>query len=136
MGPTRNTLSLMQQKDQSRHLKPFYCYAMYSPLRFSLNLWDQIMPQAILTLNHIQGSHINPNLSVWSQVFGLADINQTPIEPPAQHLLVQEKPSTRKSHPMPWTPGILDMTHFSLQWHMHYQLSTGTSVKLLNTNSY
>jgi hypothetical protein len=71
---------------------------------FPLNLWDQLLPQAILTLNHLRGSRINPNLSAWAQVFGLADFNRTPIGPPGQHLLVHEKPSNRKS----WAPHALD----------------------------
>jgi hypothetical protein len=71
---------------------------------FPLNLWDQLLPQAILTLNHLRGSRINPNLSAWAQVFGLADFNRTPIGPPGQHLLIHEKPLNRKS----WAPHALD----------------------------
>jgi hypothetical protein len=71
---------------------------------FPLNLWDQLLPQAILTLNHLRGSRINPNLSAWAQVYGLADFNRTPIGPPGHHLLIHDKPLNRKS----WDPHALD----------------------------
>jgi len=37
---------------------------------FPLNLWDQLLPQAILTLNLMRPYRINPKLSAYSQVHG------------------------------------------------------------------
>jgi hypothetical protein len=42
---------------------------------FPIHLWDQIVPQAIITLNLLRGSRINPKLSAWAQVHGNFDFN-------------------------------------------------------------
>jgi hypothetical protein len=49
---------------------------------FPLHLWCRLLPQALLTLNLLRGSRINPNLSAWAQVHGQYDFNRTPIAPP------------------------------------------------------
>ena len=49
---------------------------------FPLHLWDRLVPQAIITLNLLQGSHRNPKLSAWAQFNGQFDFNHTPIAPP------------------------------------------------------
>jgi len=67
---------------------------------FPLHLWDKLIPQAILTLNLMRGSCINPNLSAWAQVHGNYDFNCTPIAPPGVKVLVHEKPSNRTT----WAP--------------------------------
>jgi hypothetical protein len=36
---------------------------------FPLRLWDRLLPQALLTLNLLCGSRINPNLSAHAQLF-------------------------------------------------------------------
>ena len=57
-----------------------------------LHLWDQLLPQVLLTINLLCGSIINPNLSAYAQVNGLYDFNRTPVAPPGIQLLVHEKP--------------------------------------------
>ena len=42
---------------------------------FPLNLWDKLVPQAEITLNLLQPSCINPNLSAYAQVHGNFDFN-------------------------------------------------------------
>ena len=37
---------------------------------FPLHLWDLLLPQAELTLNLLRGSHVNPALSAYAQVYG------------------------------------------------------------------
>jgi hypothetical protein len=71
---------------------------------FPLHLWDRLLEQAVLTLNLLRGSRINPNLSAWEQVYGAFDFNRTPIAPPGIHVLVHEKPDARKS----WSPHATD----------------------------
>lgn len=71
---------------------------------FPLHLWDRLLPQAILSLNLLRGSRINPKLSAWAQVFGAYDFNRTPIAPPGIRVLVHEKPSVRKT----WSPHAVD----------------------------
>ena len=49
--------------------------------RFSGNQWDWLIPQSIITLNMLQPSRINPNLSVYMQIWGNFDFNKTPLAP-------------------------------------------------------
>ena len=67
---------------------------------FPLHLWDKLLPQALMTLNLLRGSRINPQLSAYAQVHGQFDFNKTPLAPPGTHVLVHEKPSNRGT----WAP--------------------------------
>jgi hypothetical protein len=49
---------------------------------FPLHLWDRLVPQALITLNLLCGSRINPKQSAYSQVFGNFNYNKTPMAPP------------------------------------------------------
>jgi Reverse transcriptase (RNA-dependent DNA polymerase) len=71
---------------------------------FPLHLWDRLLPQALLTLNLLRGSRINPKLSAHAQMNGHYDFNRTPIAPPGIRVLVHEKPSARGT----WAPHALD----------------------------
>ena len=67
---------------------------------FPLHLWDRLLPQAILTLNLLRGSPINPKLLAHSQLFGAFDYNKTPLAPPGICVLVHEKLSPHTA----WAP--------------------------------
>jgi hypothetical protein len=71
---------------------------------FPLHLWDRLLPQAILSLNLLRGSRINPKLSAWAQLFGAFDFNRTPLAPPGVRVIVHEKPDKRSS----WSPHGVD----------------------------
>ena len=71
---------------------------------FPLNLWDQLLPQAEITLNLLRRSRINPQLSAHVQIHGAFDFNRTPLGPPGTRVLVHEKPSVRQS----WAPHAVD----------------------------
>jgi hypothetical protein len=71
---------------------------------FPLHLWDRLLPQALLTLNLLRASRINPKLSAYAQVFGQYSYNTTPIAPPGTHFLIHEKPGARES----WAPHAVD----------------------------
>jgi hypothetical protein len=47
--------------------------------RFPITLWDKLLPQAVLTLNLLRTSRINPKLSAHAQLHGIFDINKTPL---------------------------------------------------------
>jgi len=64
---------------------------------FPLHLWDKLLPQALLTLNLLCGSRINPKLSAYAQVYGHFDFNRTPIAPPGIKVLAHKNPSVRTS---------------------------------------
>jgi hypothetical protein len=61
-------------------------------------------PQAILTLNLMRGSRINPKLSAWAQVNGNYDFNRIHIAPQGIRVLVYETPTVRAS----WSPHAVD----------------------------
>ena len=71
---------------------------------FPIHLWDRLLPQAILTLNLLRTSRINPQLSAYSQLFGAFDFTKTPLAPPGTKVLAHEKPAKRQS----WAPHGVD----------------------------
>jgi hypothetical protein len=71
---------------------------------FPLNLWDRLLPQALITLNLLRQSRINPLLSAYAQVHGAFDYNRTPMAPPGTRVMIHEKPSARKT----WAPHAVD----------------------------
>ena len=64
---------------------------------FPLFLWDRLLPQAMLTLNLLRGSRMNPKLSAHAQLFGPFDYNRTPLAPPGTRVIIHDKPSNRDS---------------------------------------
>ena len=68
--------------------------------KFPITLWDMLVPQAVLTLNLLRTSRINPKLSAYAQLNGQFDFMRTPLAPPGTQVLLFEDPTTRKS----WAP--------------------------------
>jgi hypothetical protein len=71
---------------------------------FPMHLWDRLLPQALLTLNLLRGSRINPHHSAQSQLFGHYDFNAHPIAPPGIRVIVHVKPDQRGT----WDPHGID----------------------------
>ena len=67
-----------------------------------------MIPQAVLTLNLLRASRINPRLSAHAQLHGMFDFNKTPLAPPGTRALVFEDPDTRES----WA------THGKESWYL------------------
>ena len=67
---------------------------------FPLHLWDRLLPQALLSLNLLRSSRINPKLSAWAQVHGAFDFNRTPLAPPGTRVLIHEPSTVRET----WAP--------------------------------
>jgi hypothetical protein len=67
---------------------------------FPLHLWDRLLPQALLSLNLLRSSRINPKLSAWAQVHGAFDFNRTPLAPPGTRVLIHEPAALRET----WAP--------------------------------
>jgi hypothetical protein len=44
-----------------------------------MHLWDIILPQAVITLNMLRTSRINPKLSAATHLFGQYDFNRAPL---------------------------------------------------------
>ena len=65
--------------------------------QFPLHLWDKLIPQALLSLNLLRASRVNPQLSAHAQIHGQFDFNATPIAPPGTHVVIHDKPDKRLS---------------------------------------
>jgi Reverse transcriptase (RNA-dependent DNA polymerase) len=72
--------------------------------RFPLHLWDRLLPQAVITLNLLRGSRVNPKQSAWAQYNGQFDFDRTPLGPPGCRVLAHEKPTARET----WAPHAVD----------------------------
>ena len=96
---------------------------------FPLNLWDRLLPQALLTLNLLRTSNVNPLLSAHAQLFGAYDFTKHPIAPPGTRVIFHVKPNKRE----PWAPHGTDgwylgptFEHYR-SWHL-YNPSTKAEV--------
>jgi hypothetical protein len=49
-----------------------------------MHLWDRILPQAVMILNMLRTSRINPKLSAATHIFGQYDFNRAPMAPHEQ----------------------------------------------------
>jgi hypothetical protein len=67
---------------------------------FPLRLWDQLIPQAVCTLNLLRSSRVNPRLSAYAQIYGAFDFSRTPLAPLGTRVLVHVKPDQRGT----WEP--------------------------------
>ena len=65
--------------------------------KFPIYEWDRLLFQAVLTLNLLRLSRVNPNLSAWAYLFGNFDFNKSPLAPPGTRVVVHEKPLQRAS---------------------------------------
>jgi hypothetical protein len=57
---------------------------------FPMHLWDIILSQAVITLNMVRTSRINPKLSAAPHIFGQHDYNRAPMAPREQELLLMK----------------------------------------------
>ena len=67
---------------------------------FPISEWDRLLDQAVLTLNLLRKSRLNPRLSAHAFVKGVHDYNAHPLAPPGTQMIAHEKPTQRKS----WDP--------------------------------
>jgi len=67
---------------------------------FPLELWDEIIPQAEITLNLMRGCRNNPVISAYEAVRGPYDLSKHPMAPAGMKVVVHEKPLQRG----PWDP--------------------------------
>jgi hypothetical protein len=65
-----------------------------------MHLWDRLLPQAVITLNMLRTSRINPKLSAATHIFGQYDFNRAPMAPPGTRIIAHETPSRRQT----WAP--------------------------------
>ena len=65
--------------------------------QFPKYLWCQLVPQAIVTLNMLRQSRINPKLSAHDQVFGTFNYQRTPLAPLEIKVIIHKQPDQRKT---------------------------------------
>jgi hypothetical protein len=68
--------------------------------QFPIHLWDRLIPQAVITLNLLRHSRLNPKLSAHAQLNGLFDYNKTPLASPGTKVIIHKKTDHRGS----WSP--------------------------------
>jgi hypothetical protein len=67
---------------------------------FPMHLWDRLLPQAVITLNMLRTSIINPKLSAATKIYGQYDFNRAPMAPPGTRIIAHETPNRRRN----WAP--------------------------------
>jgi hypothetical protein len=98
------------------HLIPGLCSTGKS---FPIHLWDRLLPQAVMTLNMLRTSRINPKLSAATHIFGQYDFNRAPMAPPGTRIIAHKTPNRRRT----WAP------HGQAGWYIgpaleHYRCYT------------
>jgi hypothetical protein len=63
-------------------------------------LWYRLLPQAVITLNMLRTSRINPKLSASTHIDGQYDFNRAPMAPPGTKIIAHETPIRRRT----WEP--------------------------------
>ena len=71
---------------------------------FPLHQWDQLIDQAVITLNLLRPARLNPALSAYAYLFGMFNYAATPLAPPGIKCQIHEKPNQRQS----WGPHSID----------------------------
>ena len=65
---------------------------------FPVSEWDRLLPQVILTLNHLRAFLPNPKISAWEGMYGSKyDFGAHPIAPCGTRVLIFESPEQRAS---------------------------------------
>jgi hypothetical protein len=67
--------------------------------QFPIHLWDRLIPQAVITLDLLRHSRLNPNFSAHAQ-HGPFNYNATLLVPLGTRVIIHEKPDHRGS----WSP--------------------------------
>jgi len=76
---------------------------------FPIQLWDEFLPQAQMTLNMLRTSRQNPNKTAYEELHGQFDFNKTPIAPLGTRALIYDDPDSRTS----WAPHGTDAFYVS-----------------------
>jgi hypothetical protein len=91
---------------------------------FPMHLWDILLPQAVITLNMLRISRINPKFSASIHIDGQYDYNRAPMASPGKRIIAHETPNRRRT----WVP------HGHYGWYIgpaleHYRCYTVYIIK-------
>jgi hypothetical protein len=67
---------------------------------FPMHLSERLLPQAVITLNMLRTSRINPKLSAATHIFVQYGFNRAPMAPPGTRIIAHETPNRRRT----WAP--------------------------------
>jgi hypothetical protein len=65
-----------------------------------MHLRDRLLPQAVITLNMLRTSRINPKLSAATHIYGQYYFNRAPMALPGTRIIAHETPNRRRT----WAP--------------------------------
>jgi hypothetical protein len=65
-----------------------------------MHVWDSLLPQAIITLNMLRTSRINPKISAATHLNGQYEYNRAPMAPSGTIRIAHETPNSRRT----WAP--------------------------------
>lgn len=71
---------------------------------FPMQLWDRLLPQAVLTLNLLRRANAKPSISAYEYVNGKFDYNKMPLAPMGCAVQIYESPNNRHT----WAPHAVD----------------------------
>jgi hypothetical protein len=62
---------------------------------FPIQLWNELLPQAELTVNLLRTSCLDPNMSAYAMLEGEYNFDHTPVAPPGTRAMVYDNPKDR-----------------------------------------
>jgi hypothetical protein len=65
-----------------------------------MHMWDRLLSQAVITLNMLRISRINPKLSASTHIDGQYYYKRAPMTPPDTRTIAHETPNHRRT----WAP--------------------------------
>jgi hypothetical protein len=71
---------------------------------FPMHLLDRLLPQAVITLNMLRTSRINPKLSAATHIYGEYYFNRATMSFPGTRIIAHETPNRRRA----WDPHVQD----------------------------
>jgi len=73
--------------------------------KFPMCAWNELIPQAEITINLLRQSPMHPRQSAWEAINGAYDFDAHPMAPPGTAVTIHEKPAQRKSWSKHGVPG-------------------------------
>ena len=61
--------------------------------KFPMYLWDELLPQALITLKLLQTSRTFPKISAYAHIHGTYNFETTPLAPPGDRELLYNDPN-------------------------------------------
>jgi hypothetical protein len=78
-----------------------------------MHLWDRLLPHAVIKLNTLQTSRVNPKLSASTHIDGQYDYNRSPMAPPGTRIIAHETPNRRRTWAHHRQYSIIDFTRYT-----------------------